>query len=861
MRDVIELLKDKYELNIAFDHQAVKDIFIDKDIRNLEISQALKVLFSDTDLTFQIIAPRQVLLRKTSPSDQENTEGEIFTFNGKVIDGLNGQPLAFASVFSTPHKGTTSDEDGKFSFELYPSDPAEKITFQYLGYTTKTFKLTEIHAQDNLVVRLMPEIKTIEHITVEEKVPFFSQKEETNEATILNIPKLYTLPSFVGGKDIFRSLQLLPGISASNDLSAELKVRGSASDENMVVLDGITLYNIGHYFGIFSIINPNVVEEVKLYKNAFPVEYGGRTASVLDISTHPVSKLKAEGSAEFNLLTSNAMIQVPVLPNLGFMLGGRITNGNVADAGLFDLLNTSTRTTVIQNQTDQNGRKRDLVTLAPDFRFSDLNVKGIWQLQPSTSLSASYFRGFDKFNYSFSESFEQEFQNKRPRSTTAFTESAQWQNSGLSFRLFHQWNEKLYSKLTFSKSSYQSENTVTSDFQRIENMKKDTVNRSFHSDNFNKIEGFEINAKNTWSLSDRQEFTFGYHLTKNRVDFKVRVDNERVSDDNPEAQQHSLYFQSRTALYDNLQLSIGLRSTYYNQTQKVYLSPRLFLSYKLNDQWRLKASWSRYHQFLRQSFHENPLGRTYDFWILADDEKFPLLTSRHLMAGFKFKNELFSLDVELYQKNTNGVLEQAPLLNGFDSEQRGPSKNPEYKIFKGTGLSQGVDVMLSKSYGKYTGWVAYTLSKTTNSFPDIKQGETFPSQDDSRHQFKWINQYRLKNWNFSMTYLFSSGRPYTDLSALLDKSTDRRELSSADRISYLDDYHRVDIGVNRNFSLFGKKGEFGFSVFNLFNRSNVKYRQYIWSIGEHNNQSPKEVIGTELKMLGITPNLSFKLNF
>ena len=206
-------------------------------------------------------------------------------------------------------------------------------------------------------------------------------------------------------------------------------------------------------------------------------------------------------------------------------------------------------------------------------------------------------------------------------------------------------------------------------------------------------------------------------------------------------------------------------------------------------------------------------------------------------------------------------MEHALVINGFEQNQGGPQQFTEYRIFEGTGQSRGMDVLLKKTSGNYTGWLAYTLSKTTQQFPDIQNNVTFPSPDDRRHQFKWINQYRIGRWDFSLAYVFSSGAPYTDLSILALEPRDRRATNPNDRISYLNDYHRVDIGTYYHFPVFGSKGELGLSVFNLLNRKNVKYRQYLYAIPTGNGNTTTRLIGTELQMLGITPNVSFKISF
>jgi len=188
----------------------------------------------------------------------------------------------------------------------------------------------------------------------------------------------------------------------------------------------------------------------------------------------------------------------------------------------------------------------------------------------------------------------------------------------------------------------------------------------------------------------------------------------------------------------------------------------------------------------------------------------------------------------------------------------------EFLRYVGNRRTFGVDVLLKKEWSKYSTWLAYTLSKSTDRYPSVNRGELIPSENDRRHQLKWVNQYRLGKWDFSATYVYSSGLTYTDLNKLSELSIrDRRNLKPEDFISRLKDYHRIDIGLKRTFKWKGLDANFGLSVFNLFNFNNVKYLQYIYSIDTSDNllQRKNAVIGTELELLGITPNLSFGIEF
>jgi len=512
------------------------------------------------------------------------------------------------------------------------------------------------------------------------------------------------------------------------------------------------------------------------------------------------------------------------------LLGGRITNKNVATTNLFSLLEQKTsapnRTqnfiagaggnnngNSAQQPGANNVSRNELLAYEPNFTFYDFNVK--WAV------------GAPK--------------KRRTNVTETYTEAANWLNKGWSIQASEKWTDRFQSNINISQSGHQDEKLSTSTLNSFDtkrplpsgkiviapNSEKTTINTN---NNFNKIDGFDINFKNEWQIDEQQALTFGLNYINNKVVVDLVVDDESILDKKLNTNQQAAYAQYNfNSLDKKWKIGLGLRSTYYSTTNKNYWSPRINLNYKVNKPLQIKAAWSRYNQFLRRNYYEERFGRTHEFWVMANDARFPVAASTNWMAGFNFFHEFIEIDVELYHKKTTGILEYA--------------------------LS---DIGLNATY---------TLSKTTHSFEKIKKGTLFPGRDDRRHQFKWVNQYKFKQFDFSATYVFASGRPYTDLSNFTGVPQNRQNLEPTARISYLASYQRVDIGANYNFKWGKTNGLIGLSIFNLLNRKNVKYRQYVLSVRDPENTGSGQsrprntVLGTELQMLDFTPNLSFSLHF
>ncbi|MEM1120762.1 MAG: TonB-dependent receptor, partial [Bacteroidota bacterium] len=757
MLEVLHLLKEKYQLKVAYDYESIGEVKITKQIQSTNIKDALESLFAGTDLTYQVTEDQRILVRKVQALSLSELPSKTFqyTFSGTIIDQQNETPLAFATIFCPDtNEGVSTDENGQFSLTVNSPKESGKLTVQYLGYIPRKFVWQKGTQLTDLQIALQTKSLDFEEVTIIEKLPTI-QTNPADGSTVLNADQLRKLPSFGGGNDIFRGLQLLPGIAASDDLSSELRIRGSDGDENMIILDGITLYKVDHFYGIFSAINPSIIDQVKVFKNAFPVEYGGRTAGVIDLTTHDVDIPKIGGSLEADLLTTSAHLVLPINKKMGFLLGGRTTNKNVANTDLFDLIETSEdqSNSVTSNQVS-------LTRKNPDFKLYDFNAKFLWNINNQTDLSISYFKSYDEliaaYEYQFNTTNNRGNRRDQILNIETLQENAEWDNQGASLQMNHSWTNNLKTNINVAYTVYNDRQQINSTLVREisrrpsprpgrppnnEVIKIDTT-LDLTNQFSNAIMGAELNLKNAWTIDEHQQLVFGYHLNKNEVSFALNTENIEPISQSEEASQHSIYLQYNLQHFERFNIGLGLRNTYYTLTQKNYLSPRVNIAYQASEQLLWKASVSKYYQFLRTNSREDRFGKTYDFWVLSNgnQREFPVASSEQVMVGFNWKKEGFELDVEAYHKTTDGVTEFAPTANGFIIGEVNTSSSNRFNFYNGTGITNGIDVLFKKDIGKYTGWLSYTLGKMTRKFQQIDRGNPFPAQDDRRHQLKLVNQ-------------------------------------------------------------------------------------------------------------------------
>ncbi|NJL74996.1 MAG: TonB-dependent receptor plug domain-containing protein, partial [Saprospiraceae bacterium] len=339
----LEQWKSEYKLLFAYDHASVTDVYINQQIQAHTLQEALSKLLKNTPLTFRLIESDRVLIfRKLEASVSSPSPHR--SLSGRVLDVSTKEPLAFANILSSSGQGTSSDQNGYFTLSV-PNENNVMLQVQYIGYESFNASISSTE-RTNFQIALTPQPYQIESITVVEELPVLSNRA-IPQATTLGTALLEKLPNLGVGTDLFRTLQYLPGISAFDDGSAGIRIRGSAEGDNLVILDGITLLKTDHFYGIFSAVNANAIDAITVYKNAFPSEYGGRTAGIIEMETKTTTtKIQQwHGSVELNLLTADANVSIPINSNMSAFIAGRITTRNLVESNFLKALEADKETT------------------------------------------------------------------------------------------------------------------------------------------------------------------------------------------------------------------------------------------------------------------------------------------------------------------------------------------------------------------------------------------------------------------------------------------------------------------------------------------------------------------------------------
>ena len=487
----------------------------------------------------------------------------------------------------------------------------------------------------------------------------------------------------------------------------------------------------------------------------------------------------------------------------------------------------------------------------PSVFFFDMNAKLSYNPTEKDVVAISFYNGADHLE-NFND-LNLERLNGALQFDIDIDETTDFGNRGGSAKWSRQWSPKWYSNLLVASSRYFSQfDRVTDVLVTAVEENREVADLQFVSKEDNEIRDLTLTLDNEVQLSAQHKLEFGALFTQAEVDYEfVRDDTLTILDVAQEASYVAGYVSDTWQPFDRLSLQAGVRATHYSITDEIYWSPRASFDLSLTDRISLKGGVSRHFQFVNRIINENVTEGSRDFWLLADDDLVKVSNADHFIIGASYETDDYILDVEAYRKDFNNLAEFSLRFqrNDIDLDQL---------FFTGTGVAQGTEILLQKKRGDYTGWVAYTLARVRNTFPELNNGFSFAALHDVRHEFKTVHSYEIDNWRLSGTFVYASGRPFTEPAGQF--SIDLLDGSSATFVnvgprngSRLPAYARLDLSAHLLHKAGPLEFDFGLSVFNLLNRTNVWFQQFNFT------ETPPVI--TEVNFLGLTPNLSVEVRF
>ncbi len=784
---------------------------------------------------------------------------------GHVRDKESGEALPYANItVEGTNRGTTTNTDGYFVLVNEPVGRLRLIV-QYIGFETQIVHVENLAGGlKYLEILMQPQVLEIGGVSVTANAEMLATNDEISQVT-LSPRTLSTLPN-IGETDVFRSLQLLPGVSGVGDGGSGLYVRGGTPDQNLVLFDGMTIYHVDHFFGFFSAFNADAIKDIKLIKGGYPAEYGGRLSSVVNLTGKTGDQNRPRFGYAVNLLSVKGAFEYPLQDRGTFLIAARRSYTDFIRSPLYDSIYEFTTGDEgsgavggpVQGRGGMGGRFQQQAEFKPTFYFYDLNSK--LTLTPSSKdrLTFSFYSGKDDLDKSqdFSDFQFQRAGTNVSLSTTDFTK---WGNLGYSGAWSRQWTDRLHLNLLGAYSNYFStydRNTDINGFTppSISDSSKSRINFGNTTKEDNDVHDFSIKLDADWRISQSHQLRFGVHATKFDNSYTAAAnDTFIIFSRASQALLNASFLQDRWK-YKNIEATIGLRASHYDKTSSLYWEPRAALSYSVSSKWMARAAWGHYYQFVNQITNEDVTQGARDFWMLADDDLKPSF-AEHYIAGLSYEDDNYVFTIEAYQKNLKDIVEFSRRI----VSRRGPGSRgePIENFFVGDGVARGIEFLLQKKRGALTGWLGYTLSNVEHTFPEINNGVAFPALHDRTYEFNLVAKYNWGVYTFAATWVYATGSPYTAPESqyfvpLLNGETQSYIHVSDKNSLRLPDYQRLDISASRKFESERWATQVGVSIFNAYNHKNVWYRDY--------NLDATPITITDVLMMGLTPTIFLQMN-
>ncbi|WP_083631131.1 TonB-dependent receptor [Labilibacter marinus] len=737
-----------------------------------------------------------------SPSANKNKK--TATINGVVKDIETGESLVGTVVYIDKiQKGSVSNAYGAYTLTVPKGQ--YKIEYRSLGMRT-THRNVNIYSDGVLNIELKSKPTSINEITVKATADDKVKNLEMGVEKI-SIKSLKRMPSGFGEADIIKGTLLLPGVQAVSEASAGFNVRGGSSDQNLVLLNETPIMNTSHFFGFFSGFNADLVKDVTLYKSGVPAKYGGRASSVMDITLKDGNRKQTKISGGISPVSGRLVVDGPIKKDKSsFILGARSTYSN----WVLKLLD-------------------DVKLKNSNANFHDLQGNFSFDLNDKNSLYISGYYSHDDFDYHQEEGF----------SYNTLASSIKWHKT---------FSPKLFSSFSANMSQYNynmSSNVKPTTYNEVKyklNQYSIKTDFTYHTASNHKID-FGLNS--TWyDLSPGERTPFGEEST---------ILPEKLEDER--AIETSLYLSDQFNLTHFLSVSAGIRFTTYanfgpktqfNYTNDqplhtenitdttTYKSGDLVLFYS-NPEFRLSANFalsnrssiklgvSRMHQYIQMISNTATISPT-DIWKLSDQYLKPLRSDQYSIGFYQKIGEKYEFTAETYYKKLDNIIDYKGGAKLVMNEHL------ETDIINGDGKAYGVELMMEKKMGKFTGWVNYTYSrilhKSSTPFKqeEINNGDYYPANYDKPHDFKLTANYKAgRRVNLSSSFMYSSGRPFTAPIAYYKFKNSIRPYYTERNALRMEDYMRWDIAATLHGNLIRKKmnhSSWTFAVYNVLGRKN-----------------------------------------
>lgn len=623
--------------------------------------------------------------------------------------------------------------------------------------------------------------------------------------------------------DILQTIQALPGIMSVDETVSNINIRGGTHDENLILWDGIKMYQSGHFFGLVSAFNPYLTKKVNVSKNGSSVKFGDGISGVIDMQQSNEIDQDFKAGVGFNLISSDGFAKIPLNKKTELQVSARRSITDFIITPTYDQYFKR----VFQDSDLSNTNSDATISNNENFYFYDVSAKLLYDITDSDQLRFNFLTINNNLSYD---------KKSIQSNNTPSKSSLEQDNLALGAEYLKYWNNKITTTAQLYLSTY---NLNTTNYDVINNQR---LNQENAVSDF----GIKINATN--HIDDHLKLHGGYQFTGVIVKNTEDVMNPNIINYAKNINRsHAIYGEAEfTSANKNTYARIGIRTNYIEKFSEVFTEPRLAVSHKLNNKFRLEILAEFKHQTMSQiiDLQDDFLGIEKRRWIISDDNTVPIIQSKQGSAGIHYNKNNFLISAEAFLKHVDGINSRS---QGFQNQYQFTDVAGAYQV-------KGLDFLVHKQFKNTSAWLSYSFSNNDYNFKDLNDGNTFASNLDVKHTVTFASTYQISDFKLALGLNWHSGKPTTTVSDIQNTTNTTIEYN-APNADNLSDYLRADLSATYHFK-FSKTGNamFGFSIWNLTNRANIINTYYTID-------SDNEIHTIKNKSLGITPNVSFRVHF
>ena len=777
------------------------------------------------------------------------------TISGYVMDAASKETLIGATIYDkNSGKGCATNSYGFYTLTLNQGQVDLQVS--YVGYTQHNQTLD---LKENLSLNFALKTNmTLNEVVVEATRATVSARSPQMSVVELPVQQIKSIPTLFGEADVLKAIQLLPGVQNGSEGSAGMYVRGGGPDENLLLLDGVPVYNVNHMMGFFSVFNPDALKNVTLYKGSFPAHFGGRLSSVVDIRMKEGDMQQYHGNVSVGLISSKLNLEGPIMKDkLSFNLSFRRTYS--------DLL-MKPALWIAKSQLE------DVNKLKAGYYFYDFNGKLNWKISDKDRLYLSLYSGDDAIYFGVKN---KDYSISDIRYSNYVNMDWKWGNKVAALRWNHVMSQQLFMDASVNYTQYRHNLGMTISEEETNLHENKTNKEEFGMAYKSGINDLTAKVDFDYTPLPNHEIRFGgnytYHVFRPEVQsIKLILYDDTDIDTtagSPKVFAHetALYAEDNMTFGDIFRINAGVHYSTFTVEGKTYQSvqPRLSTSVMLASNLSLKAGYAYMTQYVHL-LSNSSLSLPTDLWVPVTKDIVPMNAHQVSLGAFYELPRLFDISVEGYYKSMDNLLEYKDGASFFGSSERW-----DEKVCMGKGWAYGVEFLVQRSFGKTTGWVGYTWAHAKRQFDregmEINQGKVFPAKYDRRHDLSITVQHKFSDrFDLSGTWVFSSGNCGTlgtqVYEGMLNDWGYYPYINALERNNFrMGNYHRLDVGMNFHKQKKHGVSTWNLSVYNAYNHNNpfIVYTNYKW---DEASQTEKKVL-MQVSIFPIIPSVSYSFKF